>query len=82
MKENSLVTFSSVFDKIEEKSTSPLKLIWSNDLDLSQFNTEEFIYEGYLIYMHETKKTQTRRRFVLTKKGFIKYKVINLRLKQ
>lgn len=65
----------SIFDKIEEKSPSSAVFAWNNDQEICQFLTEEFIFEGLLYSTSEGQVVLTKHRYILTKKGLIKYNV-------
>ena len=65
----------SIFDLIEERSATPYIFAWSSDLTMSKFTAEEFVYEGELITSKGPDAPLSKRRFVLTLNGLIKYKV-------
>ncbi len=65
----------SIFDLIEEKSATPTTFAWSDDLEKCKYSSEEYIYEGELCVPGGPGLPPSRRRYVLTLSGLIKYKV-------
>ena len=75
MKENKS-TFKSIFDTIEESLETPYIFKWSENAYFMTYTDEEYIHEGQLSSIEGDPPKSKSRRYVLTQKALIKYKVI------
>jgi hypothetical protein len=65
----------SLFDVIEGRAKTPVRLVWTAEGEWMRFTREECLFEGQLLTSRPQQQELASNRYVLTKSGLVKFKV-------